>query len=50
MATQEMKTVLAILLRDHRLRVLDTATPMPTRVSTVTGPRGGVPLLYEGAR
>jgi cytochrome P450 len=50
MATQEMKTVLAVLLRDYRLRVTDTATPAPVRVSTVTGPRGGVPLVYEGAR
>jgi cytochrome P450 len=50
MATQEMKTVLAVLLRDHRLRLLDTATPAPVRVSTVTGPRGGVPLVYDGPR
>jgi len=48
MATQEMK--LAVLLRDHRLRLVRPALPDPVRVSTVTGPRGGVPLVYDGAR
>jgi cytochrome P450 len=50
MANQELKTVLSVLLREYRLHVLDGATPKPVRVSTVTGPEGGVPMRYEGKR
>jgi cytochrome P450 len=48
MANQEIKSVLGVLLGEYRLRALDTATPQPVRVSTVTGPKGGVPLIYDG--
>ena len=50
MANQELKTVLSVLLGDYRLHALSTVTPKPVRVSTVTGPEGGVPLRYEGKR
>ncbi len=47
-AMQELRTVLAVLVREARLRLLDAETPKPVRRSTVTGPRGDVPLVYEG--
>ena len=50
MAMQEMKTVLAVLHGEYRLALADPALPAPVRVSTVTGPGGGVPLVYDGPR
>jgi cytochrome P450 len=50
MANQEIKSVLGVLLNEFRLRPVSTVTPRPVRVSTVTGPDGGVPLIYEGSR
>ena len=47
-ATLELKIILSVLLGEYRLRCLDSATPVPARHSTVTGPRGGVPLAYDG--
>ena len=49
-ALQEMRDVLAVLHREYRLAVVDRTTPRPARRSTVTGPSGGVPLAYDGAR
>jgi cytochrome P450 len=49
-AMQELKTVIAVLLREYRLELIDPATPKPARRSTVTGPRGDVPLIYDGPR
>jgi hypothetical protein len=47
-ATLELKIILSVLLGEYRIRCLDSATPVPARHSTVTGPRGGVPLAYDG--
>jgi cytochrome P450 len=49
-ATQEMKLVLATLLREHHFVPTFEGTPRPVRQSTVTGPEGKVPLRYEGPR
>jgi len=50
MALAELKIVLGTIVREFRLRCVDPATPPPARQSTVTGPRGGVPLVYCGTR
>lgn len=49
-AMLELKTVIAVLLREYRLRLVDRATPKPVRRSTVTGPQGDVPMIYGGRR
>jgi cytochrome P450 len=49
-AMQELKTVLAVLVGEYRLQLVDRATPKPARRSTVTGPEGDVPLIYDGVR
>jgi len=46
----ELKIVLGTIVREFRLRCVDPAPPPPARQSTVTGPRGGVPLVYCGTR
>jgi cytochrome P450 family 110 len=47
-ATEELKIILAVLLAEYRLRCLEPAVPAPARQSTVTGPGGGVRLVYDG--
>lgn len=49
-ALQEMKIVLATLLRSHRLRLVSSADARPVRRGLTMGPAGGVPMIYEGPR
>jgi cytochrome P450 len=46
----EMKIVLATLLRAHRLRLESDAHVRPRRRGLTSGPEGGIPMIYEGAR
>lgn len=47
LARAVLKIVLATLLREFRFRALDSRIPRPVRMSTVTGPSGGVALSRE---
>jgi len=45
----ELKIMLATVLREFRLRCLDIKTRVRARRGMVTGPRGGVALVCDGA-
>jgi cytochrome P450 len=49
-ALYEMKIVLAVLLRAHRFRLAKSAGVKPIRRGFTMGPKGGVPVIYEGLR
>lgn len=49
-ALYEMKIVLATLLRSHRLRLVSSAPVSPERRGMTMGPKGGIPMIYEGPR
>jgi cytochrome P450 len=49
-ALYEMKIVLAMLLRSHRLRLVSSSKVKPARRGLTMGPAGGIPMIYEGSR
>lgn len=49
-AQHEMKIVLGTILRSRRLRPASSDRVKPVRRGFTMGPRGGVPMIYEGPR
>ncbi|MEZ4300918.1 MAG: cytochrome P450 [Polyangiaceae bacterium] len=46
----EMKVVLGTILRSHKLRLASSKQVKPQRRGFTMGPKGGVPMICEGAR